>query len=364
MADSFRAVLDYNRAMVAASERLADGDLTVELTPRGPHDALGHAIATLGERLRAMLSQIASSAGTVSSASQEMAATSAQADQAVTEIAGAVEEVAAGTERQVQLLDGAQRRVEESVRAAEHAATGVQQTADLAMQARDAAREGVRSASEATAAIDTLAVSAGAVTGAMREFAGKSERIGGFVATIARITEQTNLLALNAAIEAARAGEHGRGFAVVADEVSKLAQQSDEAATQIADIVGELRADTSRLVTDSETSAAQAAEGAATVERAREAFSVIDTAVQAIADSAEGIAASMRDLSGAAHGTHGEMTDVAGVAEQSSATAEELSASAQETSAAVSQVAASTQRLAHTAEQLDELVGQFTLTQP
>src|SRR3954471_13995026 len=163
MADSFRAMLDYNRAMVTASERLAAGDLTVELTPRGSNDALGHAIGQLGARLRAMLSQIASSAGAVSSASQDMAATSAQADQAVSEIAGAVQEVAAGTERQVQLLDGAQRHVEASVRAAEHAAAGVQQTADLAMQARDAAREGVRSASEATAAIDTLAVSAGAV---------------------------------------------------------------------------------------------------------------------------------------------------------------------------------------------------------
>src|SRR3954452_15065391 len=363
MADSFRAMLAYNRAMVDASEPLAAGDLTVELTPRGPRDALGQAISRLGARLRAMLSQIASSSGAVSSASQEMAATSAQAELAVTEIAGGVQEVAAGTERQVQLLDSTQRQMQESVRTADDAAAGVQHTVDLAMQARDAAREGVRSASDATAAIDTLAVSAGAVTDAMRQFAEKSERIGEFVATITRITEQTNLLALNAAIEAARAGEHGRGFAVVADEVSNLAQQSDEAAAQIADIVNELRVDTRRLVADSETSAAQAADGAATVERAHEAFSVIDAAVRDIADSAEGIASSMRALAGAAHGTHGEMADVAGVAQQSSNTVEELSASAQQTSAAVAEVAASTQRLAGTAEQLDELVGQFTLTQ-
>src|SRR3954453_5036751 len=197
----------------------------------------------------------------------------------------------------------------------------------------------------------------------MRQFAAKSERIGEFVAMITRITEQTNLLALNAAIEAARAGEHGRGFAVVAEEVSKLAQQSDAAASQISDIVGDLRADTNRLVADSETSAAQAADGAATVERTRAAFSVIDAAVQDIAGSAEQIAASMRELSGAAHGTHGEMTDVAAVAEQSSATAQELSASAQQTSTSVGQVAVSTQQLARTAEQLDELVGQFTLIQ-
>src|SRR3954468_21733590 len=363
MADSFRAMLDYNRAMVTASERLAAGDLTVELTPRGSNDALGHAIGQLGARLRAMLSQIASSAGAVSSASQEMAATSAQADQAVTEIVGAVQEVAARNERQVQLLDGAQRQVDESVRAAEHAAAGVQQTADLAIQARDAARDGVHSAAEATAAIDTLAASSSAVTEAMRQFAAQSERIGEFVARITRITEQTNLLALNAAIEAARAGEHGRGFAVVAEEVSKLAQQSEEAASQITDIVGELRADTNRLVAHSERSATQAADGAATVERTRAAFSLIDAAVRDIADSAEGIAASMRELSGAAHGTQGEMTDVAAVAEQSSATAQELSASAQQTSTSVGQVAESTQQLARTAEQLDELVGQFTLSE-
>ncbi len=120
------------------------------------------------------------------------------------------------------------------------------------------------------------------VSDAIGRAVARSERIGGIVETITGIAEQTNLLALNAAIEAARAGEQGSGFAVVAEEVRKLAEESQSAAGQIAELIGEIQTDTNKVVDVVADSASRTEDGVATVEQTREAFEQIGRAVEAM----------------------------------------------------------------------------------
>jgi Methyl-accepting chemotaxis protein (MCP) signalling domain len=145
--------------------------------------------------------------------------------------------------------------------------------------------------------------SSSSTTAAIGELGVKSDQISGIVETITAIAAQTNLLALNAAIEAARAGEQGLGFAVVAEEVRKLAEESRAAAGSIAALIGAIQADTRHTIDVVQDGARRTADSAATVERAREAFEAIGVAVDQMALRTTDIAAAVRRARAACRAT-------------------------------------------------------------
>jgi methyl-accepting chemotaxis protein len=364
---------------------MSAGDLTVEATPvtepieSYPGDEIGQASQTTNEliektrgslrsynEMRANLSdvigQVSQSAESLSASSQQIASTSDEAGRAVSEIAGAVGEVAQGAERQVRMVESARGAVQEAARAANASAETAQSTAQAADQARRVAGDGVQAAEHASDAMRAVSASSQQVATAIEELSTRSQRIGGIVDTITGIAEQTNLLALNAAIEAARAGEQGRGFAVVAEEVRKLAEESQDAAGQIAGLVGEIQSETDKAVSVVADGAQRTEDGVATVARTREAFEAIGAAVEDMSARVGEIATAVEQISSEAERAEANVAEVASVAEQSSASAEQVSASTQQTSASTQEIAASAQSLASTAEQLNDLVRRFTLT--
>ena len=188
-----------------------------------------------------------------------------------------------------------------------------------------------------------------------------SQQIGKIVETISAIAGQTNLLALNAAIEAARAGEAGRGFAVVAEEVRKLAEQSEGAAKEITQLIGQVQGRTQDAVVFMDEGTKQVHVGTEVVSAAGESFREILKMVQ---DMSGQIAAISQAIEGVTQGTKQMVSSIENIEQESKKVAEEtqtVSAATEEQSASMEEIAASSQTLARLAEELKSAVSQFKI---
>ncbi len=322
--------------LAARAQTIADRDLTGEPLPvRGSDEiaSLTGAINAMGESLRSVMSELASSAREVASASTEIAASS--------------EEISAGLAKQeAQVSQIGSAATEMSAAAADIAQRAEAANAD-AQAAGKAAGTGESTVSAAVAGMKRIAESVDMTGSSVKELGRQGEQIGRIIAVISDIADQTNLLALNAAIEAARAGEHGRGFAVVADEVRKLAERTVRATDEVASSIKSIQSETATAVQRMEAGVKEVDEGVARVNEAGGSLREIVTKTQAVGAAIGSIAAAAGQQSAAT--------------EEVTRSVEEISSMAKQAAAGATQSAAAASQLSAKAESLQSVVARFKL---
>lgn len=345
--------------LVGHARRLRDGDLSsrAEGEMPGEFSILAAAMNQTGESLSRIVSVAARTAEDVSNSAHDLASVSEQISLSASQMATAMTEVSHGADEQVKKL----RTVDDTLQEIREAADGVKERSSevttLARSIEGAAQAKRVEIDRALGILVDVKTSVEQAAGEIRALNTTVSDINRFVASVGQIADQTNLLALNAAIEAARAGEAGRGFAVVADEVRKLAEQSQKAADDIVHMTGVVTARVTTSTRAMEVSAGRVGE----IERVSRD---IDSALSVITDAAERTRVAAVGVTGAAEANAYAVTtaassleSIAKTAEGHAVAAEQVNASTQEQSAACEQMTSASNVLLAGSTQLRELVG-------
>ncbi len=319
LAEAFREMLAYFHDLTEGARRIGEGDLQVEIRPRSDRDVLGHSFLQMRDNLRKLVSRIALIADQLASASEQLSSMTEEVSSSAGQVAEAAQEVSQGAAALAEQVETISRSTKVLLHAAE-----------MIVRSGTETERGVEQAQRAVQMLQER----------MTVLRRRSEDIERISVLIKRFADQTNLLALNAAIEAARAGEHGRSFAVVAEEVRRLAENSRTSVNEIAQLNAEIQSDVQAVLDSVHHVSSQIDQ---TTELAR-------SNVQAATKQREEAEQVMRAVE-----------EMASISEEQAASSEETAAAVEEQMAATEEVTTAAQELAEIALQLQNLVSQFRI---
>jgi methyl-accepting chemotaxis protein len=278
LTESFARMIGSLRAMADTARTIAEGDLRVKVNPQSDKDMLGNAFAMMVENLKSVMARIrdgvnvlGTTANQVSASTTQLASSAVQTATAVTETTTTVEEV----RQTAQVASQKAKSVSESA----------VKTAQISQNSKKVTEESIEGMQRIQQHVNAIADS-------MMRLSEQTQAIGQIIATVEDLSAQSNLLAVNAAIEAAKAGEQGRGFAVVAQEVRSLAEQSKQATNQVRTILNDIQKATAAAVMATEQGSKAVEEGVRQFSQAGQSIQILSASVSEATQAATQIAAS------------------------------------------------------------------------
>jgi methyl-accepting chemotaxis protein len=278
LARAFDRMARSLRRMANMAEQIAAGDLRSQIEPQSPNDVLGHAFLRMSENLREQIRALVDGANVLGSAATEIVASASQLAASASEAAAAVSETTTTVEEVRQTAQIASQKAKHVSESAQHAA--------------QSSRNGAKSAEDVATGMSRISEQMEGIAASMMRLSEQGQAIGQIMASVEDLAAQSNLLAVNAAIEAAKAGEHGKGFGVVAQEVKSLAEQSRQATNQVRTILGDIQKATASAVMATEEGAKAVSFGTRQTEAAGGSIQALAASVNEAAQAATQIAAS------------------------------------------------------------------------
>jgi methyl-accepting chemotaxis protein len=328
-----RSIVSPLRQAVAFAQRIAEGDLSQDL-PQDRRDEPGQLMAAMQRMtlsLRSLIGRIGGGVGQIAAAAEQLSAITAQ--------------TSAGVQTQKQETEQTATAMHQMAATVQEVAQSAEQASQAARDADKEAQQGNQLVQQAVSQIGDLALEVEQSAAAIQSLNQESTRIGSVLEVIRSVAEQTNLLALNAAIEAARAGEQGRGFAVVADEVRALARRAHDSTEEIESLIAGLQCMAQGAVKQMDSSRELTRRTVTLADQAGDALGRITQAVSTIEQMNQQIAAAAEEQSAVADGISESVTRVRDIGEQSASASE--------------QTASSSAKLARLGVELQGLVAEF-----
>lgn len=359
-----RQIIAPINQLSANAKELADLNLNVKiLNPKGQDEIanLAQAFNAMKTRITETINVVANSANQIASSSLVLAESSRQTSEASNQVALTMNDIASGTSTQ---SDQAEHIVKMMQKTNDEVANSLQKaeaTLERAIQSTHIARKGEDAINEAIKHLNSVTQTVSYATDSIQKLGKRSEEIGGIITVITGIAEQTNLLALNAAIEAARAGEQGKGFAVVASEVRQLAEQSSLASGQITSLIKDIQAETAVTVRTMESNLLAVEEQVHIISKGGNALQEI---VEQVVETEQGVKemkSAFTHVNDNSLDVQQAIHDISRIIEDSAAATEEIAATSEEQHATVAEISQNSEELAEISTNLQNEVNKFTI---
>jgi len=345
------------------SHAIAEGDLTKKIKVRSENElgSMGTNLNRMTDNLRELVQKVTESLEQVVATSEELTASSDQTQQSAEQVSLAIQQVALGSGQQVDITNDTTKIAEEIFTGMEQISNNIQIVTNTSLEASKRAEKGNDVVGSAIEQMNNISDKVSMSSKAVSILGDKSKEIGSIVSLITSIAGQTNLLALNAAIEAARAGEQGKGFAVVADEVRKLAEQSGSAAGNISRLINEIQKEIVNAVNAMDNGTIAVKDGINMVNQAGKSFGEILEDINRIASQMQDVSAVTEEIGAGTHNMLGAIENVAKISNESSGNAENVVAASQEQTSLMKEVANAAENLTQMAMELQGLMSNFRL---